>query len=128
VYALMGSVPLLRVVTTATGGAAIVGRVKSASRSPGRIEAEVEADQPATLIVGEGWSPGWRATIDGRSVDVRLAQGSRTAVEVPRGSSRVLMRFRPPWLVPALATSVLGLAVTLGLLWPGRRRRRPFVV
>jgi uncharacterized membrane protein YfhO len=108
-------------VTSATGGAAVAGRVGTEIRSVGRIEAVVEADQAATLIVGEGWSPGWQATVDGRSVDVALAPGARCAIAVPRGRSRVLMRFRPPGLVPALAMSVLGLAATLGLLWPGRR-------
>jgi hypothetical protein len=127
VYAVEGPLPLLRVVASASGGAAIAGRVSAEIRSAGRIEAVVEADQPATLIVGEGWSPGWRARVDGRSVDVGLAPGARCAVVVPRGRSRVLMRFWPPGLIPALAMSVLGLAATLGLLWPGRRRR-PSVV
>jgi hypothetical protein len=121
VYTVAGPLPLLRVVTSATGGAAVAGRVGAEIRSVGRIEAVVEADQAATLIVGEGWSPGWQATVDGRSVDVALAPGARCAIAVPRGRSRVLMRFRPPGLVPALAMSVLGLAATLGLLWPGRR-------
>jgi hypothetical protein len=121
VYALVGSLPLLRVTTSATGGAAITGQVSTQTRSAGRIEAVVDADQPATLIVGEGWSPGWRATVDGRSVDVGLAPGARSAIEVPRGRSRILMRFRPPGLAAALAVSVFGLAVTLGLLWRGRR-------
>jgi hypothetical protein len=127
VYAVVGSLPLLRVTTSATGGAAIAGQ-STATRSAGRIEAVVDADQPATLIVGEGWSPGWRATVDGLSVDVGLAPGARSAIAVPRGRSRVVMRFRPPGLAAALAVSVLGLAVTLGLLWRGRRGRQPSVV
>ena len=121
VYAVGGPLPRLRVVTSATGGEAIAGRVSEEIRSAGRIEAMVEADQRATLVVREGWSPGWRATVDGRSVDVALAPGARCAIAVPRGRSRVVMRFRPHGLVPALAMSVLGLAATLGLLWPGLR-------
>jgi len=121
VYAVEAPLPLLRVATSATAGAAEAGRVSAPVRSAGRIEAVVEADRPATLVVGEGWSPGWRARVDGRGVDVATAPGARCAIAVPRGRSRVVMRFRPPGLALALALSVLGVAATLGLLWSGRR-------
>jgi hypothetical protein len=119
VYAVEGPLPLLRIAASET-----TGSVSAEIRSAGRIEAMVETGEPATLVVAEGWSPGWRATVDGRPVDVGLVPGGRCAIAVPRGRSHVLMRFRPPGLVPALAVSVLGLAVTLGLLWRGRRGRR----
>jgi hypothetical protein len=97
------------------------GRVVGRRAGTDRLEIEVRADAPATLVVRDGWASGWRAWVDGAPTPVRRADGRHRGVAVPAGASTVVMRYRPPHLVPSLVTSAVALVVLVGLL----RRRRP---
>jgi hypothetical protein len=126
-YRLRAPLPLVRVASGVvpvegppeTGGAP--GRVVARRAGTDRLEIEVQADAPATLVVRDGWASGWRAWVDGAPTPVRRADGRHRGVAVPAGASMVVMRYRPPHLVPSLVTSAVALVVLVGLL----RRRRP---
>ncbi len=112
-------------------GAAAVEGAAEAGRARGkvvrqqlgteRLEIEIESDSPATLVVRDGWAPGWRAWVDGAPTPVKPVDGRHRGIEVPGGHRVVVLRYRPPVLVPSVAVSVAAFVVLVGL----RRRRRP---
>jgi hypothetical protein len=120
VYGVRGPRPWLEVVREGAARGPGEDRVGAASRSASRIEAVVEAGGPATLLVREGWAPGWTARADGRPKALVRTPDGRMSVAVPAGRSRVVLRFRPRGLVPALLLACLAAAATLSLAW-----RRP---
>jgi hypothetical protein len=84
-----------------------------------RLDIRVEASSPVRLVVRDGWAPGWRAWVNGAPTAVSPLDGRHRRVEVPAGGGLVTMRYRPPRLLTALGSSLLALAVILGLLrWP----------
>jgi len=99
------------------------GTVRVIGESPEHLAFEVTASRPTAFVVLDGWSPGWRATVDGRPAPV-LAAGPHRAVWVGAGTSRVEMAYRPPALRAGLGLCALGL-VGVALVWTRRARRRP---
>jgi hypothetical protein len=121
VYALVRPRPFMEVDApgASPGGPA---RVVSAHRRAGRIEAVVESPRPAALLVREGWAPGWRGEVNGRPAGVARDPGGHLSVALSEGTNRVVLRFVPALLAPALVASLLGLGGAALLL-----RRRPRV-
>lgn len=115
------------------GGAAVEGTSFSADRVDGAIlEAtegndhlsfRVRASAPTVLVVRDGWSRGWQATVDGRPAPVLRANGRHRAVPVPAGESRVEMTYVPPGRQAGLLSAALGVA-GLGALVALRRAPR----
>jgi len=62
-------------------------------------------------VLSTAFYPGWRATIDGVPAAVGLVNRGFMAVEVPKGATRVSLRYAPRWLV--------NLIVFSGLCWIG---------
>lgn len=82
---------------------------------------DVAASRPAVLVVSQSWSPGWTASVDGRSVPVVRVDGVVQGVAVPAGRSHVVLWYRAPGLVTGAAvsaTTALALAVAM---FVGRR-------
>ncbi len=78
----------------------------------------VEARRRGVVVVSQAWSPGWSATVDGRSSPVLRVDGVVQGVPVPPGTSDVVLRYRPPGLplgAGITAVAVVGLAVTLAV-------------
>ncbi len=88
---------------------------------PGRIGILVSSPVSATLVVGEGPSPGWTATINGRPVPVEPRQGRLMEVQIPSGTCTVWLRYVPPGLY--LGLGVLALAAVVCGVWEWRRPR-----
>jgi hypothetical protein len=96
---------------------------------PGHIAlaTEVPAGANAFLVVSQADLPGWRATTDGRSAQIRRVQGLVQGIEVPGGTTRVELDYEPRTFLIGAATS----AITLVLLLAGlvvseaRRARQP---
>jgi hypothetical protein len=109
VYRLRGPVPL-----HALSGAA--GTVETLHETEDRVELRVRAGGPATLLVRDGYAPGWSAQADGTPAAVSPANGRHLAVAVRAGESRVALEYRP---LPARLGAALSLlaAVSVGLLW-----------
>ena len=96
------------------------GGIREVRERPGAFDFQVEAAQPAVLVVRESFSPGWRATVNGRDVPVVRAYDHYQSVAVPAGRSTVHLRYRPRHLGAAAAVSVASALVLAATL---RRRR-----
>ena len=86
-------------------GAANTGSPVSASESaalesyaPGEIKANVKADQPRLLVVSEGWTPDWRAYIDGKPAPIYRTNYLVQGVVVPSGEHEVRLASSLPAL------------------------------
>ena len=67
---------------------------------------------PKTLLVfRRAWLPGWRATVDGKSVPVRRANMVMPAIEVPPDAFRVRLYYLPTSLVVGSIIAALSLVV-----------------
>jgi hypothetical protein len=82
------------------------GRAVDVTRGPSWIRARVQVDDdrlgPTTFAIRESWHPRWRATLDGVPVAVRRITPDYMAVDVPRGTHALELRFRRPvwvWLL-----------------------------
>ena len=95
-------------------------RVVEARFGANDVSLVVESAAPASVLVRDGWAPGWTARIEGKPA--RLGpRGRHRSVAVPAGRSHVDMAYRPPWLVTALPLSGLALAA---VAWLARGDRR----
>jgi Bacterial membrane protein YfhO len=88
---------------TPAGFEADVGIV---SYRPDRVRLRAELRAAGFVVLTDAYSPGWTATVDGRSVPVRRANEIFRAAEVPAGRHEVEFVYRPR-------------AVTVGLLAGG---------
>ncbi|HVQ35963.1 MAG TPA: YfhO family protein [Pyrinomonadaceae bacterium] len=85
------------------------------------VEIAVDSTAPALLVCSESNMNGWSATVDDRPVPILTANYAFRAVEVPAGSHRIRLRYRPPGLNAGLLISAAGL---MGCLY-GLRRKPP---
>ncbi|HEY8428699.1 MAG TPA: YfhO family protein [Sandaracinaceae bacterium] len=115
----------------ASGTARPRARPRAAARdvelSADALSFVIDAPSDGVVVVNETYYPGWRATVDGREVEIVRANALVRAVPVTAGRHRVQMRFAPRdgrilravWLASLLA-SLLAIGWSLG----GRRRWR----
>lgn len=112
--------------TPGTGTGPSGGDVQVLLRQSGVIALEVQTAQPSWLVVSEASARGWHATLDDQSVPVVQADGALQAVQVPAGSHRVTLFFRPVHLRRACVGTVVA---CLGVLaWLAWRRPAPRVL
>jgi len=85
-------------------------------------DVQVSCNRPSTLVYNELPMPGWTATVDGRPV-IPKASGVNQVLQLPRGESRISLKFTPPYAELSLIGMLIGLTllVSLGL---GRFRYR----
>ena len=83
----------------------------------------VDATGPGWLVLSDGNSPDWQATVDGASAPILMADGDLRAVSLTAGKHRVEFRYSPLSLRIGAYLTFLGL-VALGLVasWPLWRR------
>ncbi|MGY1715082.1 hypothetical protein ACI78R_11540 [Geodermatophilus sp. SYSU D01106] len=86
-------------------------------------------DEPGTVLLRVPYWPGYRATVDGRPVEVRALEDALVQVSVPAGvrSGRLNVVFAPVGvrlLWPALAAGVVIVVLDASALWWVSRRRR----
>jgi len=79
------------------------------------VRCETESSLPGNLVLLDSYYPGWRASVDGKEVEIRRANFAFRAVEVPAGKHRIEFTYSP-WpfylgLALTLITAVAGLAV-----------------
>jgi uncharacterized membrane protein YfhO len=77
-------------------------------------------------VLGDNWYPGWKAKVDGRSVDVDRVDYVLRGTSVGRGHHRIEYSYEPVswrigWIISLL--SLLGLAGAVVI--ERRRRGRP---
>jgi hypothetical protein len=84
---------------------------------PERIEIDVRAAADGLLVVSDTYSTGWRATMDGESVEILPTNLALRGVPVSAGTHTVVLTYRAPWLRVGLAISIfahLALVVIIG--------------
>lgn len=87
-----------------------------------RVVLEVEADGDGWLVLLDAYAQGWRATVDGRRVEILRADVCFRAVAVTPGSHTVVFRYLP-WSVAvgAALTALTALAALWVLVSTPRR-------
>jgi hypothetical protein len=93
------------------------GEVRLQFEAAGRLELEVQAAEPARLLLRDAWARGWRARVNGALAPLEHDEGLHLRVSVGPGRQRVELDYWPPGLSAGLALSLVSaLAVTILLL------------
>src|SRR5205807_4138895 len=90
-------------------------RVTLTNYAPGRIELDVLAERMRFLVVSEGWSPSWRAELDGAPALLYKTNYVLQGLVVPTGSHHVTLVYDPPAFRWGVAISLVALVVWLVL-------------
>lgn len=97
------------------------GQAEVTRHEPNRVEVRTESVAPAILILSANHYPGWRAYVDGQSVEVMRVNYNQRGVAVPAGNHLVQFVYRPKSVLLGLFISLLTL--TTLMLWVGRPSR-----
>jgi uncharacterized membrane protein YfhO len=89
---------------------------------PEQVEIEIRLGEPGWLILTDTHYPGWRATIDGRLVEVEAVDIVFRGVEVPAGEHEVSFVYRPQSVIAGAWLSGAAWLAWLGLLAWGIKR------
>jgi hypothetical protein len=90
--------------------------------NPNRLRIEVKATADAWLVVSDEWYPGWRAEVDGKSVEIYPANYLFRAVRVPQGEHIVEFIYQPFSFTLGCILSLISWLL-LGVLWWASKRR-----
>src|SRR5262249_5056879 len=88
-----------------------------------KVVAEVSSSTPGILVLTDLWYPGWNAQVDGKTAELRRADGYFRGVPLPPGNHQIVFRYKP--LSILVGACVSGAAI-LTFLWavmarpPGR--------
>jgi hypothetical protein len=91
---------------------------------PTQLELAIEPPAPGLLVVSEPWTPRWRVTLDGKSVEPARVDYALVGLPVPAGRHVVVFTYVDQPLRVGGAISVAAVAVLVGLVIAARRRRR----
>jgi hypothetical protein len=102
------------------------GRVEVVAREVGHLECRFRNGTGAFLVVTSSWYPGWVASANGKQLPIHRVNGSFIGIEVPAATDRVVLAYRPKWLLACCVLSGVSLLTALGyavwsLRFPGRR-------
>jgi uncharacterized membrane protein YfhO len=81
-------------------------------------------EAPGYVVLLDGWSPGWEATIDGVKTRLLRANLAFRAVHVPLGRHTIHMIYRPRAAVIGLLVSAfasIGIVVALAVRFGSKR-------
>ena len=85
---------------------------------------DVSASHATLVVRRQRWHPGWKVTdTAGEPLETFPVNQVHLGVVVPAGTTRIMYRFVPPGLRPALCASFLGWSM-LGMMLLASRRRR----
>ena len=91
---------------------------------PGALDVAVSGSSTTTLVVSEGYDPGWRARVDGREIPVVPANVVLLGMRVPGSGVRVVhLRYEPPEVTAGAVASIIGLVGIVVILASSYRRR-----
>lgn len=87
------------------------------------IAGTVAAHSDGLLYLSVPYSPGWKVTVDGRTVPTQRVNVAFTGIPVASGRHRVVMRYRTPGLDAGLAVSGVAVLLFAGASILTERRR-----
>ena len=111
--------PAREAIPAEAGGVAVVdgaatGPVTWELYEPDDRRLRVTTAGPALLVISENWFPGWVSEVDGEPTEVRRANLTLQAVQIPAaGDHTVTLRFTAPTVMSALRLSVVASVITL---------------
>jgi hypothetical protein len=91
-----------------------IGPVKWQKNS---VNLEVATNQPTKLTFAESNYPGWHARINGVATAIDPS-GDYMSVTIPAGTSTVQWSYRPWWLIPGMASWLLGAVALIVISLP----------
>jgi len=74
---------------------------------------QTESRQPAFLVLGDFYFPGWEASINGRPAPITRTNYIQRGVAVPAGTNQVRFVFRPTSLYAGMAVSAMAMLLAL---------------
>lgn len=94
--------------------------------SSGSVTLRVDAACPGLVVLPDTYFPGWRASVNGREAPIYPTDGAFRGVAVPKGTSRVELRYEPRAFTIGILVSLAGLAgfAVVALVTASRRRTR----
>jgi hypothetical protein len=110
----------------AAGGATPAGATaRLTSYRAQRVQIQATAAKPSLLVLTDSFYPGWKATVDGRSVPVRRVDYLLRGVSIGPGRHTVVFSYQPTswtigWVVSLITLLALIAAVAVHLV---RRRQ-----
>jgi hypothetical protein len=78
---------------------------------------DVRAEGPGILVVTEAWDRGWSAEVDGGPAAILRVNHGEIGLALAPGPHRVVLRYRPPGLVPGLVLAAAGVALLVVTGW-----------
>jgi hypothetical protein len=97
------------------------GRAEITTYEPSQINLQTHSGGTSILVLSENDYPGWRAYIDGQSVDVLRVNYGLRGVLVPPGEHHVSFAYRPWSVMGGLLLSLLTVGALIGLSRGGRK-------
>ncbi|QSQ11481.1 hypothetical protein [Myxococcus landrumensis] len=95
------------------------GTARRVEWTPNRLTIDVDATQPAVLLVNQNWHPGWKSA-QGEVV----SRDGLLGVQVPAGKHQVVLSFRPRSGIGGMMVSTLAWVALGFLAWRERRGQR----
>jgi 4-hydroxybenzoate polyprenyltransferase len=95
------------------------------SYAPGAIVLRANSNAQRLLVVNEGWSPGWRAEVDGQPTPIYRTNAVVQGLAVPAGEHTIKLSYDPPAFRWGVGVSLVALGVWLVILWLSVVDRRP---
>jgi hypothetical protein len=99
-------------------------RVSLVEDAGSSIDIRTSSRQPAFLVLGDLYYPGWQATINGRRTHIFQTNYIQRGVLLPSGENSVRFEFHPVRFYAGAAISLGTLALILGAAFLGRRDGR----
>ena len=90
--------------------------------TPTRMELDVDALSRGLVVLSENYYPGWRATIDGQNTPIYRVDSGLRGLVVPRGHSRIVLRYGPASVYWGGLLTSIAFAGTLVGVWLHKRR------
>ena len=85
------------------------GKAEVMRHEPNHVEVKTESVAPVILVLSENHYPGWRAFVDGQSVEVMRVNYNQRGVALPAGNHLVTFVYRPKSVLIGLVISLLTL-------------------
>jgi hypothetical protein len=100
------------------------GRSRITRLAPDRVSVEAELSDAGTLVLADGYDPGWQVSVDGQPAPLLRANVVFRGVALSAGRHDVEFVYRPREVVQGLLVSALTALVVLGVAVPWRRGAR----
>jgi uncharacterized membrane protein YfhO len=99
-------------------------QVSILSYEPERVTVEAHIDSPGYLVLTDAFYPGWRAQVDGQSVEILRADYYFRAIYLPQGDHAIEFAYDPTSFRIGLAVSLVSVLAVAGALGWERLRKQ----